>query len=67
MFRRVMIAFLRLLDADYDGLFTCPICCSKPHSELVLIIDGKEMGIQRVYAKDYTRPVDKAIPVPQIL
>ena len=53
-----MLAFLRLLDVDYPALFTCPICSHTPHNQLILTVDGKEMGMQRVQARPYLAPAD---------
>ena len=53
-----MQAFMQQLDIDYAYLFTCPLCCARPHDQLTLIVDGKEMGIQRAAMKPYTAPVD---------
>ena len=51
--RRAMLEFLKLIDLDYCNAFTCPKCSQLPHDELVIIIDGKEMGMNRALAKPY--------------
>lgn len=53
-----MLSFIRMLDLDYAVLFSCPICKDLPHDQLCLIMDGKCMGMQKVYALPYNPPVD---------
>lgn len=53
-----MSEVLRRLDVNYTDLFTCPVCCSLPHDQLVLIVDGKMMGIQKMFAETYHPPID---------
>ncbi len=54
-----MQAFLATLDIDYAGMFTCQHCLN---SGATLIIDGKEMGINRSLFKPYTPPTAPAAP-----
>jgi hypothetical protein len=56
-----MLAFMRLIDVDYKLLFTCPICSQLPHDQLILTVDGKEMGMQRTQARPYEAPVDHSV------
>ena len=59
--RNVILAFMRLIDVDYTKLFTCPICNQLPHDQLILTVDGKEMGMQRTQARPYLAPVDDTV------
>lgn len=52
-----MLEFIKLIDVDYGNAFTCPVCSQLPHNELVVIIDGKEMGMNRALAKPYVAPL----------
>jgi hypothetical protein len=54
--RNAMMSFIRCLDIDYKECFSCPICSVLPHDELVLIMDGKEMGMKKALAKQYIPP-----------
>lgn len=40
----------------YAG-FQCPICCPRGAKHLVVIVDGKVLGLSRAMFKDYTEPV----------
>lgn len=60
------MTFIRCLDVDYNDCFSCPICSKLSHDELVLIMDGKEMGMKKALAKQYISPRaadDDPIPV----
>jgi transcription elongation factor Elf1 len=57
------LAFVRMLDTDYDRLFTCPVCSQLPHDQLILTVDGKVMGLQRCHERVYTPPPDEAVVV----
>ena len=50
MCRCAMLKFIKLFDMDYAKSFTCSTCAELQHSELVFIIDGKEMGMCPVKA-----------------
>jgi hypothetical protein len=58
-----MMAYLGALDIDYEASFSCPICQKLPHSAQVVIVDGKAMGLPRVFAQAYTPPVDKDVSI----
>jgi len=47
---------MHALAIDYMTTFSCPACCSQPHNKLTLIVDGKEMGIQRALMKPHQPP-----------
>jgi len=53
----VIQAFVRKLDIDYDAGFKCPICYILGPENLVLILDGKAMGLLRSIFKEYQAPV----------
>ena len=59
--RRATLAFIRLLDIEYQALFSCPICTTQGPKDLTLIADAKAMGLNRTLAKPYVLP--SAIPV----
>ncbi|BDA41043.1 hypothetical protein COCOBI_01-6980 [Coccomyxa sp. Obi] len=64
--RRAMLEFIKLIDVDYVKSFTCSTCDVLQHSELVFIIDGKEMGMNRALSKPYVPPLspsEEAVPV----
>ena len=48
---------MKLLDVNYDAAFSCPICASLDHSQVALVIDGKEMGMNRALSKPYVAPL----------
>lgn len=54
-----MLEFIKLIDVDYMESFTCSTCAELQHSELVFIIDGKEMGMNRAQSKPYVPPFSK--------
>ena len=61
-----MLEFIRLIDVDYAKAFTCQLCAQLPHDQLVFIIDGKEMGMNRAMSKPYVPPAspdDAPVPV----
>ncbi|KAK9807615.1 hypothetical protein WJX72_004166 [[Myrmecia] bisecta] len=51
--RLALMAFLRQLDIPYGHRCSCPICSELPHEQLVLIVDGKAMGINKTFARPY--------------
>ena len=54
---------MQALDMDYDTLFTCKLC---QEQGATIIIDGKEMGINRALSLPYARPMaidDSSVPV----
>jgi hypothetical protein len=61
--RKALLEFIKLLDLDYERCFTCPVCLELPHDELVLIIDGKEMGMNRALVKLYIAPSSLAYTI----
>lgn len=63
--RKALLEFIKLLDVDYDAAFRCPICASLDHSQVALVIDGKEMGMNRALSKPYVPPLAAAAdPIP---
>jgi hypothetical protein len=61
-----MLEFIRLIDVDYAKAFTCQLCAQLAHDQLVFIIDGKEMGMNRAMSKPYVPPAspdDAPVPV----
>lgn len=56
VFRFILVAFLGMLDINYDHKFTCPICANLPHDQITIIMDGKEMGMPQKTAKPYVPP-----------
>lgn len=61
-----MLEFIKLLDLDYDSAFTCPVCSQLSHNDLVVIIDGKEMGMNRALTKPYVAPLSPSESVVNI-
>lgn len=64
--RKALLEFMKLLDIKYDAAFSCPICATLDHSQIALVIDGKEMGMNRALSKPYVAPLAEAadtIPV----
>lgn len=60
-----MLEFIKALDIDYDASFRCPICSKLSHDKMVLIMDGKEMGLKKSLAKPYISPsTEEVSPVP---
>ena len=63
--RKALLEFIKLLDVDYDAAFCCPICASLDHSQVALVIDGKETGMNRALSKPYVPPLAAAAdPIP---
>jgi hypothetical protein len=63
--RKALLEFMKLLDIQYDEAFSCPTCATLDHSEVALVIDGKEMGMNRALSKPYVAPLTKAAdPIP---
>lgn len=58
--RKALLEFIKLFDVDYDAAFSCPICASLDHSQVTLITDGKEMGMNRALSKPYVAPLAAA-------
>lgn len=61
-----MLEFIKLFDINYVKSFTCSTCAELQHSELVFIIDGKEMGMNRALSKPYVPPLspdEEVVPV----
>ena len=57
-----MQAFIMALDLDFPSIFTCERCDAE---NMIVIIDGKEMGIRHIMSKTYEKPVAAdAAPVP---
>ena len=52
--RVIMQAFIMALDLDYSSIFTCERCDLE---NMIVIIDGKEMGIRHIMSKAYETPV----------
>lgn len=61
--RNVMLAFMWKLEVDYNMLFTCPACKDRPHDQLIITVDGKEMGVQHSRAQPYNAPRDASVVV----
>ena len=52
-----MMAALGALDIDYEHkAFSCPTCSTLPAHDLVLVFDGKAMGMQKMVAGDWDPP-----------
>ena len=45
---------MQTLDMDYDDLFTCKLC---QEQGVTIIMDGKEMGINKALSRPYARPM----------
>ena len=58
-----MLGFMRMMDTDYERLFTCPVCSQLPHDQLILTVDGKVMGLQRCHERPYAPPRDETVVV----
>ena len=50
------MAFIRLLDTDFEHGFSCPICSTLQHSQLFVIIGAKKMGMNRALSTPYIAP-----------
>ena len=62
---RVLRSFiqLRLAQSDLTYAFSCPICSSLPHENLVLVIDGITLGMRRCFYKPLPNfaPIEPAV------
>ena len=66
-FRSMLTSFLASLDVPYSEYFDCPCCAQLPHEQRVFITDCKEMGVKKLYARDYAPPVVEDLVVDEAL